>query len=298
MTEIFAQKYSIDDEELFSIHYMDLKGYFKMDKNHLHAYYEIFYLLEGERVYFINDRVYTAKKGDMVVINPYDLHHTSSSDVPGCERIIIYFSPEFLPPFDDLISTVLPFAQGSRLLRFPMKDQPAVEQKIRDIYMECMETKTGYEACVRSTLTNLLVQIHRHLTDENLQPLEFAHPMHEKISEVASFLSQYYQDDISLEQIAKQFYISPSYLSRIFKKITGLHFREYLLHIRIREAQKRLCETQEKTLMIAEHVGFRHISHFNTSFKKIVGMSPLQYRKSRHPSYRGQAGTDGKADVT
>jgi len=279
MTDILGETYSLE-EHSFSIQYMHRKGYYSMASGHFHPYYEILYLLQGERIYFINDTVYTAQAGDLVIVNPHDLHQTSSSEAPGFERILINFKHEFiharLGPGDPQL---LPFAQGSRLVRFPLKEQPAVDRLIRDMLAECTERGEGYEAYVRSSLMKLLVLIHRQLRREDEEPPHYAHPMHEKISEIAAFLNSHYQDELTLEQVSKQFYISPSYLSRIFKKITGFHFREYLLVIRVREAQRMLLESQHKILSISELVGFRHISHFNTTFKKITGISPLQYRK-------------------
>ncbi|UUZ96403.1 AraC family transcriptional regulator [Paenibacillus sp. P25] len=62
--------------------------------------------------------------------------------------------------------------------------------------------------------------------------------MHQKVTEIASFLNLHYNESLTLEQVAGQFYISPSYLSRIFSKITGYHFREYIQVVRIKEAQR------------------------------------------------------------
>ena len=83
---------------------------------------------------------------------------------------------------------------------------------------------------------------------------------------------QYFFVCITINGLAGQFYISPSYLSRVFKKVTGFHLQEYIRHIRIREAKKRLRDTDEKILDIAADTGFKHISHFNKVFKEIVGI--------------------------
>lgn len=251
-----------------------------MTQSHNHSYYEIFYLLQGERNFLINNREYKLQKGDLVIINPHDPHRTFSSGVPGFERMLIYFKPEFiLPQCGELAHSLFPLAQSSRMLRFPLKEQFAIEQIIRNLFAECSEQNTGYKPCVRSTLTLLLIRIHRNLHLHNRQPHDQTHPMYEKIWEIISYLKRHYHDDITLNQIAKQYYISPAYLSRTFKKITGLSFRKYLMEIRMEEAKKLLSETQEKALIIAEYVGFSNISHFNMTFKKTVGVTPLQYRK-------------------
>ncbi len=276
MEDVIDNRFSIEDS--FSIQHLYMKGQHNMGQSHQHSYYELFYLLDGERVYYINNKAYTVKKGDLVIIHPKDLHHTKSANVPLYERILIYFKPDFI---SSLTATdAFPFHHSSMLLRLPLKEHGPINKAIGDIYTECREQKTGFETCVKLNLTLLLINLQRHLLLNNQNPCEQSHPMYEKMTEITSYMSKNFHKEISLESISKKFFISPSYLSRTFKKITGHHFSEYLQQVRIKEAKKYLSETQEKMAIVADKVGFRHLSHFNTTFKKMEGMTPRQYRKA------------------
>ncbi|MEK3888338.1 helix-turn-helix transcriptional regulator [Bacillus sp. FSL K6-3431] len=276
MTDIFGPKYYLDYES-FSMQFMRRKGFSSMSTPHAHAFYELYYLRKGERVYFINGKVYTAKSGDIMIINPHDVHRTTSSTVPEFERILINFTHDFIQP--DVTAPglpLLPFQHGSRLIRFPVNEQPNTEQLIFEMLTECKKEKVGHIFYVKALLIKLLIQIYR----QSFQPPpEYTHPMHEKVSEIATYLDQHYSDELTLKQIADKYYISPSYLSRTFKRITGFYFSEYVQAVRMREARRQLIESDKKVLTIAEDVGFHTIAHFNKSFKKVTGVAPIQFRK-------------------
>jgi AraC family transcriptional regulator of arabinose operon len=283
LPDIFGPKYHIGNGS-FTIQYMQRKGFSTMPGTHFHPGYELYYLLQGERTYFINGSVFTAQRGDMVIVNPYDVHRTTSSEVPEFERILINFSEHFVqnePEDREAGLQLLPFPNGSRLLRFSLKDQALIEHILRDMLSECKEQQPGFDTYVKALLHQLLVRMYRQSMIELQEPLAAAHPMHAKISEIATYLNQHFHQELTLEQVAKQFYISVSYLSRMFKKMTGFHFREYIQVIRVKEAQRLLRETQDKVMTIAEKTGFEHIAHFNTTFKKITGVPPLRYRKQQ-----------------
>jgi AraC family transcriptional regulator of arabinose operon len=251
-----------------------------MTGSHHHNYYEIYYLLGGERTYFINDRVYMAKKGDMVLINVHDLHRTTSSDVAEFERILIYFTYDFMKSvFLTLDCSIDPFAGGSRLLHFDIAEQRLIEELLLEMLQECREKPEAYEAYLRASLLKLMIKTQRVALKESEEPLVPTHPMHQKISEIASYVNAHFHEKVTLDRLATQFYISPSYLSRIFKKVTGYYFQEYLQVIRVREAQRLLRESDDKVTFIAGKVGFGHIAHFNRTFKHITRYSPLKYRK-------------------
>lgn len=276
MNQRMEDKYYIG-AHLFSIQQLRRTGYNTMPRPHSHTGYELYYLLQGERVYFMNGKVYGAKKGDLIVVRPGDLHSTSSSQVEEFERILVNFSADFLEESDQPILEQPPY-QESALLHLPLKEQAELERLLMGMLAECREQQPFYEAYVRNQLHELLIRVHRTGSwQENIS--EFQHPMHQKVSEIASYIHEHFREPLTLEQLSGRFYISPAYLSRVFLKLTGFHLSEYIRVVRVREAQTMLRLTKDKIQTIAEKVGFEHVSHFNKTFKSITGCSPLQYRK-------------------
>jgi len=279
MMDQIRPKYTIRDDS-FSIQYMLRTGSSSMPRPHEHPFFELYYLLNGERVYFMDGKVYTVKKGDMMIIHPHALHSTASSDDDlKFERILINFSQGFIEEGDFHLAKIL--QEGtSGLMRIPESDQLEVERILSKMLTECEQSNHHYTSYVRSLLNELLILLHRiKLLSQPEDTQDYEHPMHYRVSEIAQYINDNYAMKVTLEQVAKQFYISPSYLSRIFKRLTGFHFREYILVVRIREAQKRLVNSTDAVQHIAEQTGFEHIAHFNKAFKKLSGTTPLRYRR-------------------
>ncbi|WNQ13142.1 AraC family transcriptional regulator [Paenibacillus aurantius] len=256
-----------------------------MPAPHSHATFELFYVLDGGRCFFVNDTIHALQKGDLMLISPHDLHRTSSSDAPKCERILINFSESFIRPEIARASVDLIPKNKSPFYRFPINEQTAIAEILHQMLQECETRGAGFETYVRSLLIKLLLQMYRYEHKENQVNLTKAHPMHQKISEIASYLGEHGQHNLSLKEVAHTFYISPAYLSRIFLKITGFKFKEYVLLVRVRRAQRLLRETKLPIGLIAEKAGFEHTSHFNVVFKKLTGDTPGDYRKTytTHP---------------
>ena len=92
--------------------------------------------------------------------------------------------------------------------------------------------------------------------------------MHRKVSAIVNYINENYEKDyLTLSYLSEHFYISPSYLSRVFRKATGFTFIEYLNSVRIREALRLLRETNFKIIEVGVQSGFKSISHFGRVFK-------------------------------
>lgn len=98
------------------------------------------------------------------------------------------------------------------------------------------------------------------------------------ITRAKDFIKAHQTEDLSLGQVAKAVNTSTFYFCKMFKKITGLNFTDYLSRIRIENAKNLLLNPNLRISEIAYEVGFQSLTHFNRVFKRIVGQSPTEYR--------------------
>ncbi len=94
------------------------------------------------------------------------------------------------------------------------------------------------------------------------------------VTKACIIIKSRYSQPISLESVAKELHITPVYLSRIFKKVMGKNFKEYLIDIRMTEAQQLLKEGDYTVGEIAAKVGYEDASYFSRAYKKQFGYTP------------------------
>lgn len=106
---------------------------------------------------------------------------------------------------------------------------------------------------------------------------------HSKHKEAIDFMIQYaherYAEDIALEDLSKQLYLTRNYLNRMFKKATGETFTNYLIRVRLEKAKVLLAEGKHMIYEIAEKVGYKNVAYFSSIFKKHYGMNPSELGK-------------------
>lgn len=103
------------------------------------------------------------------------------------------------------------------------------------------------------------------------------------IRDIEKIIVENLDKEISLEKIALQLYLNPSYLSRLFKENVGKSYTKYVMEKRIEKAKELLQEENYKIYEIGEFVGYENTKYFNKVFKEMVGMTPKEYReKSNH----------------
>ncbi len=252
-----------------------------MPSNHYHEPYEIYYLLSGERNYFIKDNTYRIRKGDMVFIDKNELHKTSDAGIPNHERVLINFSDRFLENFDEPL-LYESFHRKIRRLSLNLPEREWLERILFEMLQEDSEERPGFQTVLQAKLATLLLWCVRRLDGEEKEQHDYIHesPAHKKIAEVVEYINANYDQRLSLESVAQAKYISPYHLSRLFKRVTGFSFVEYVNIIRIKEAQRLLRETNWKVTRIAGSVGYENIGHFGRVFKLQTKTNPLEYRKS------------------
>ncbi len=103
---------------------------------------------------------------------------------------------------------------------------------------------------------------------------------YEIVNRAKRYIHEHLPDDLSVTGIASFLYVTPNYLSRLFKKTTGEGCNEYIVRKRIEKAKLLLETTQLQTFRIAEMVGYNDTNYFSLAVKKSTGVSPKKYRES------------------
>ncbi len=119
--------------------------------------------------------------------------------------------------------------------------------------------------------------IERHLQNKERQ--DYGSGIEDKIKHIKAFLLRNFHKKVTLEDAAKAVYLSPKYLSRIFKEHAKVGFSEYKLSLRIEEAKKFLQNSGYTVEQISDRLGYQNPESFIRQFKKLSGLTPTGYRK-------------------
>lgn len=258
---------------------------FTMPCKHLHNEYEIYYLLEGQRYYFIDRRTYHVTGGSLVFIDRNQIHQTSQAGPGSHERILISLDQN---PFSDFLAFTGEmslegfFRRNSGILNLDKEGQNLAEYLLDGAAKELHEKKPGFRHITMSKLSQLFILAQRHMSGPSSLPADLplsTQPKHRKVDEVASYIIDHYDKALSLEIIAAHFYVNKCYLSRIFKEASGFTVNEYINMIRIRRARELLSNTSMSITEVSESVGYETITYFERVFHQYTQTSPSGYRK-------------------
>lgn len=265
----------------FYIEYNRRKGHFSMAADHMHGHHELYYLFGGERFYFIKDRAYLVQAGDLVIVPGDEVHKTSDTGVPHHERVVLYYDERYFAMFDETEAELLrsPFCGTRRLLRLDAPERLRVEQLLYGMLREIQDRPPGSGLPIRHAAAELLLfAARRTLGAESESAEEASSPTAAKMTEVARHIAVHFRERLTLDELSGLFYLSPSYLSRTFKRCTGFGIAEYVGIARIKEAQRLLRETDLRITEVSEEAGFDNFSHFEKVFKTLARMTPRNYR--------------------
>ncbi len=256
-------------------------GRFSMNQTHYHKSYEMFYLIQGERKFFIRDSVYHVHPGDIVLVDSNAVHKTSELNEPNHEKVVLHFAQPFFSGLssEETQLLVAPFSEAHPLIRLNLKERMQVEALLGSLLCALHERPPGHLLHVRNMTLELLLFTARHMMKRKSVPDVELTPVQSKVTDIIRHLNAHYREPLQLDDLAKQFYISKGHLCRVFKEVTGFGFTQYINIARVREAEQLLRETDWSITQVSEHCGFDNFSHFGKMFKKLSGLSPRAYRK-------------------
>lgn len=265
---------------------------FSMQHHHVHNYAELYFLLEGERYYFIEQDTYLLKPGMVVFVKPEEIHKTSrTNNSCGHHRFLITIESDMLQYFFafSALSNIKDFeSMPGGAVKFSKSDWQRSMTIIDAIKQEGAREKTKDDTILLLLSLELYALFVRNHQKQNNISVDKS-PMystqihtHQLVHNVSSYLQNHFMENTSLEEIADQFFISKSYLTRIFKSNTGFTIKEYLTFCRIRKAKALLQDTNYSITKVSELCGFSNVTYFEKIFKNVTQLTPLKYRKLKN----------------
>jgi two-component system response regulator YesN len=159
----------------------------------------------------------------------------------------------------------------------------SIIEEIRKDYKYLPVTTIGdiYKRLVQCRTFRALADVYRQIMLELLERIRFAAQSNNKqqlVLRIKQYIKTHYQSQLSLDQLANEFFINPSYLSKLFKDETAEKLSDYITAVRLEKARQILSSSGARIQDVAINVGYDDYRYFCTVFKKATGMTPLQYR--------------------
>ena len=252
---------------------------------HFHSDIELIYIENGSFNIWLSGKAYSAKAGDLVVINSNECHKIQSSS-ENCVYKYIKFDPKDLYISDQNMldmQYVIPFTLNTtdhqRVFKSAEIDTDIIEPLFFDACNEWDNRQHGFELAIRSDILRIILHVIRYsdeigfktsVVDISSGLSKTIHPAIKYVEENCATASE-----AEAAQLCK---LSYSYFSHSFKKVMNMRFKEYVNYVRINESQKLLISENKSVSEIAEILGFSSPSHYIQSFKKIKGESPKQFK--------------------
>lgn len=239
-----------------------------LDNRHCHDTYEILYVLDGDGRFIVEGTSYDIKPGTLMVIRPFEYHSMQINHDHAYERYVLNFSADSL--VDDAFNMLKNFMstdEDSGKLYSPGE----LPQSILPLFerFELAESLPSGEKAlyVKMLLSELIVFLSVSGGEQMI------HNEGELGARVIRYLNENISRNISLDSLAKRFFVSKYYLCRAFKKHNGISVHGYINQKRVMYA-KQLIDSGETASGAAYKVGFGDYSAFYRAYVKIVGKAP------------------------
>lgn len=251
---------------------------------HCHDFIEIVIILKGKGHFIINDEKVLVSEGNVLILNP-GTYHRSIPDSPHTltECYLAFTDVDFV----NAPRNFFPFFHGQKMLgKLPERVKKEIFQLCCSIDRESQSRNPGRYFMLKAYLIQVICLLLRfdrqeEIADQHcLAGYEFKSPNKKYVvQQIMKYMENHYKEKISLDQIAENMYLSPFYISKLFKSETGDTPINYLISLRMKKAKELL--DQNSTLSIQEAaaaVGYEDAYHFSKLFKKYYGLSPLYYK--------------------
>ncbi len=256
---------------------------------HIHSSVEMLFIAKGRFRVCSENTEQLAYEGDMVLFRPNTIHH-----IYAMEAESIYYVLKLHPSFILAISSheygaayllkLSIFKDGIKIVWSHKECEQNGISRVRELILrEYNEKKYGFDVAIKVYAVQILLIVIRDL-EKNEVGLSLADEKKDNLSrriyDSIIYINKHYAEDITALDCSREVFMSYSYFSRSFKRMTGKSFTEYLMNVRINRAEKALLSSEKPVTQIATECGFNNAAYFSAVYKKLKGISPTSVRRT------------------
>lgn len=225
---------------------------------HMHLSFEFITVRQGTMKVTVDGTGYLLKEGDALLIFPNQLHALESTE---SRHMLCIFAPDLIRAYRSKAERYLPQSSLFRPDPLWIEALDRLEPDAKSI------AKKGILYSLCAAFDETAVYLPRKAEQKDL------------LSRIFAFVEAHYGEDCSLEQLAATLGYDYAYLSRYFKKATGISYGSYLNVYRLNKTCVLLDNTDQSILQCALDCGYNSLRTFNRNFKEQFGKTPAQYRR-------------------
>lgn len=263
------------DYEIFHYKNTELTGV----SLHHHDFYECYFFISGDVTYQIEGKMYYLKPGDIILINTNELHQAiiNSKNI-AYERIVLWMNKDFLKGLSNSktdLTQCFESKEKSNVLRTDFETQKNIRLVLNKIISLQQDKGFGYELLYTAYITELVVYINNMAYMEDAS-LNIDIRKSNLIDGIIDYINSHLEEDITIDELAENSYLSKFHLSREFKKHTGTTIHRYIVQKKLILA-KELILDQMSVMDVYKKCGFGDYSNFFRAFKNEYGVTPKQF---------------------
>ena len=253
---------------------------------HIHQLVELLYVTSVSALIVSDDTQCNVSSGDMVLFRANAVHSIYPND--KCEFSVLFIS----------IPHVISYAYKEDGMRYSMllsrfhatnktvwkKEECAslgIKERFNELKKLSAESFLGKDILMKANAAIIISAVLKDLSEQSNADEVFAdssESLSKKMDDAILYINEHYSEDLTVASMSERLFMSYSYFSRNFKRVTGRCFKDFLNITRINNAEMKLRSTSKSVTQIAMECGYNNIAYFSAMYKKLKGISPTSAR--------------------
>lgn len=252
------------------------------DTYHENDYLKLVFVMSGYGKYWIDGKIYEISEGDLLILNPGTKHRAIVEEEPKRQAVeFVIGASEFR--VRDHEKNYLPVPEEGCVLHTSDEFRQRLKRICTAMEAEKEVFRLGRYQMMKSYLIQIIILIIREQNKSEVQGKGYLFESANRkyvVEQIMNYFQDHYSEKISLDQIAENMYLSPFYISKIFKSETGETPIRHLIDIRLSKAKELLENGWGGSIQeVAVKVGYDDAYYFSKLFKKKFGVSPSKVKK-------------------